>query len=197
MSLSLMTVLALLLSYVLGSIPSGLWLGVWLRGVDIRNEGSKNIGATNTMRVLGKPLGATALFFDILKGVVPVVLFARLSPGDLHLPLACGVAAVLGHSFSLFLRFKGGKGVATSAGVFLGVATWPALIAIGTFVVLVALTRMVSVGSIGGAIALTISVWLFPLTLIVQIVAVLVSALVIVKHRSNVKRIIQGEENKL
>tara|TARA_R110001592_G_scaffold30011_3_gene107943 strand:- start:185 stop:778 length:594 start_codon:yes stop_codon:yes gene_type:complete len=197
MSLTPMMLLALALSYALGSLPSGLWLGLWFRGVDIRNEGSKNIGATNTMRVLGKKLGAIALFCDIVKGLVPVVLFARLEASDLHLPVACGVAAVLGHSFSVFLRFKGGKGVATSAGVFLGLATWPALISIATFAVLVAITRMVSVGSIGGAIALAVSVWFFPLTTLVRVMAVLIAALVIIKHRSNVKRIVQGEENRI
>ncbi len=197
MSLSPMLLLALALSYVAGSLPSGLWMGLWLRGVDIRKEGSKNIGATNTMRVLGKPLGATALFFDIVKGLVPVVFFARLSPEDIHLPMACGVAAVLGHTFSLFLRFKGGKGVATSAGVFLGLATWPALIAIGLFAVVVAITRMVSAGSILGALSLAITVWLFPLPLLVQVMGVLLAALVVVKHRSNLKRILQGDENKI
>ncbi|MCF6284834.1 MAG: glycerol-3-phosphate 1-O-acyltransferase PlsY [Candidatus Hydrogenedentes bacterium] len=197
MSLSPMLLLALALSYVAGSLPSGLWMGLWLRGVDIRKEGSKNIGATNTMRVLGKPLGATALFFDIVKGLVPVVFFARLSPEDIHLPMACGVAAVLGHTFSLFIRFKGGKGVATSTGVFLGLATWPALIAIGLFAVVVAITRMVSAGSILGALSLAITVWLFPLPLIVQVMGVLIAALVVIKHRSNLKRILQGDENRI
>lgn len=197
MSLSLMDCAALLLSYILGSVPSGLWLGLRLRGVDIRNEGSKNIGATNTMRVLGKQLGAIALFCDVVKGLVAVVVFARLSPTDVYLPMVCGVAAVLGHSFSLFLRFKGGKGVATSTGVFLGLATWPALIAIGVFALVLVATRMVSAGSICGAIALAVSVWFFPLSTIVRIVAVLLSTLVIIKHRSNVKRIVQGEENKI
>jgi acyl phosphate:glycerol-3-phosphate acyltransferase len=197
MSLSPMLLFALALSYVAGSLPSGLWMGLWLRGVDIRKEGSKNIGATNTMRVLGKPLGATALFFDIVKGIVPVVFFARLSPDDIHLPMACGVAAVLGHTFSLFLRFQGGKGVATSTGVFLGLATWPALIAIGLFAVVVAITRMVSAGSILGALSLAITVWLFPLPLVVQVMGVLIAALVVIKHRSNLKRILQGDENRI
>ena len=188
---------ALLLSYMLGSLPSGLWLGLWFRGIDIREEGSKNIGATNTMRVLGKPLGATALCFDILKGIVPVVFFARLSPEDTWLPMACGAAAVLGHSFSLFLRFRGGKGVATSTGVFLGLATWPALIAIGIFAVIVAATRMVSAGSVTGALSLAVSVWFFPLSPVVQVMGVLIAALVIIKHRSNLKRIVQGVENRI
>lgn len=188
---------ALLLSYVAGSLPTGLWLGLWLRGIDIRHEGSKNIGATNTMRVLGKPLGVTALVCDIAKGLVPVVLSACLFPGEVHLPMACGVAAIFGHSFSIFLRFRGGKGVATSAGVFLGLAPWPAGIAIGVFALIVGATRMVSAGSMGAALALAISVWFFPLSIVIRIAAGVIAALVIIKHRSNLKRIVQGEENRI
>jgi acyl phosphate:glycerol-3-phosphate acyltransferase len=197
MSLSLMMWSALGLSYVAGSLPAGLWLGLWLRGIDIRQEGSKNIGATNTMRVLGKPLGATALTFDILKGLIPVVFFARLSPEDVHLPIACGVAAILGHSFSLFLRFRGGKGVATSAGVFLGLAHWPMAIAIAVFAIVLGTTRMVSAGSVCAAVALAVSVWFFPLSIVIRVAALLIAALVIIKHRSNLKRIVQGEENRI
>lgn len=197
MSLSAMTGLALVLSYVAGSLPTGLWLGLWLRGVDIREEGSKNIGATNTMRVLGKPLGATALLCDIVKGLIPVVFIARLSPDDAHLPIICGVAAILGHSFSLFLRFRGGKGVATSAGVFFGLAPWPMGIAVLVFATVLGATRMVSAGSVCAALALAISVWFFPLSVVVQVAAVLIATLVIVKHRSNLKRIVQGEENRI
>lgn len=197
MTISVMTGLALLLSYLAGSLPTGLWLGLWLRGIDIREEGSKNIGATNTMRVLGKSLGATALACDIAKGLVPVVFIARLAPGDTYLPMLCGVAAILGHSFSLFLRFRGGKGVATSAGVFLGLAPWPMAIAVAVFAAVLALTRMVSAGSVCAAAALAISVWFFVLPVVVQVAAVLVAALVIVKHRSNIKRIVQGEENRI
>src|SRR5690606_10762972 len=114
MSLDPMALGALLLSYVLGSIPTGLWLGLVFREVDIREAGSKNIGATKTMRVLGKLLGAVALTGDMLQGLLPVICFAKLHPESVHLPLLCGVAAILGHAFSLFLKFKGGKGVATS-----------------------------------------------------------------------------------
>jgi len=197
MSLSVPFFAALVLSYLLGSIPTGLWLGLRLRGVDIREAGSKNIGATNTMRVLGKPLGAIALTADIAKGLIPVVGIARLSPADAQLPILCGVAAILGHSFSLFLKFRGGKGVATSAGVFLGLATWPALIAIGVFASITAATRMVSAGSVCAAAALAISVWFFPLSIVIRVVTGVVALLVIVKHRSNIQRILKGEENKL
>jgi len=197
MSLDPMMWLALALSYVVGSLPTGLWLGLWLRGVDIRREGSCNIGATNTMRVLGKPLGAAALICDIAKGLVAVVFIARLAPEDIHLPLGCGIAAIAGHSFSIFLRFRGGKGVATSAGVFFGLAPWPAAIAVIVFAAITGATRMVSAGSIGAALALAIAVWFFPLTIVIRIAAGAIAALVIVKHRSNLKRIVKGEENRI
>lgn len=196
MSLTLPFFAALGLSYLLGSVPTGLWLGLWLRGVDIREAGSKNIGATNTMRVLGKPLGAAALAVDIAKGLIPVVFIARLAPDAVHLPLMCGVSAILGHSFSIFLKFRGGKGVATSAGVFLGLAPWPALIAVVVFAIIAGATRMVSAGSVCAAAALAVSVWFFPLSIVVQIATGVVAALVILKHRDNMRRIMKGEENK-
>jgi len=192
----IMILTALLLSYVLGSVPTGLWLGLWLRKMDIREHGSKNIGATNTMRVLGKKLGALALAGDVAKGLVPVLVFARL--GDwAHLPLACGLAAILGHTFSLFLRFKGGKGVATSTGVFLALAPLPMLAGAVVFGLVVAATRMLSAGSITGAAAVCAAAFLVPLSTPVRLVAAAVALLVIVKHRTNIKRMLRGEENKL
>lgn len=189
-------VAALVLSYALGSVPTGLWLGLWLRGTDIRQHGSKNIGATNTMRVLGKKLGALALAGDVAKGLISVLLIARLGNWE-HLPLACGLAAILGHSFSLYLKFKGGKGVATSAGVFLGLAPIPVVIGAVVFGGVVAVTRMVSAGSISAAVVVCIACFLAPLSTPVRVVAVIVAALVIIKHRSNIKRILKGEENKI
>jgi glycerol-3-phosphate acyltransferase PlsY len=197
MSGFLPALLALAISYLIGSVPTGLWLGLWLRGVDIREAGSRNIGATNTMRVLGKGLGAVALAADIAKGLAPVLAAGYLLPAWTYLPLLCGVASILGHSFSVFLKFKGGKGVATSAGVFLGLATWPAVIAVAVFAAVVLLTRMVSAGSVCAAAALAISVWFFPLSLVIRVVTGAVAALVILKHRSNLQRILKGEENKL
>ncbi|MBI2422083.1 MAG: glycerol-3-phosphate 1-O-acyltransferase PlsY [Candidatus Hydrogenedentes bacterium] len=188
-------VCAVLLSYVLGSIPTGLWLGLRLKGVDIREHGSKNIGATNTLRVLGKGLGAVALLGDMAKGLAPVLAAQQVS-ASVYLPVLCGVAAILGHSFSLFLGFRGGKGVATSSGVFLGLAPFPTLIAAAVFGSVFAATRMVSAGSILAALALAVSVFFFPLPPVVRGVAVVIAALVIFKHRSNIQRILKGEENR-
>lgn len=202
-----MTIAAIFLSYVLGSIPTGLWLGQWLRGIDIREHGSKNIGATNTLRVLGKGLGAAALAGDAAKGIVPVLLFARLSDWP-YAPVACGIAAIVGHLASVFLKFKGGKGVATSMGVFLALAPIPILIAAAVFAAVVATTRMVSAGSISAALALSVTVFalphawatapthLFPDPWTLRIVVLILSALVIIKHRANIQRILQGKENR-
>lgn len=187
--------LAVILSYALGSVPTGLWLGLKLRGIDIREHGSKNIGATNTLRVLGKPLGAVTLLFDVLKGWVPVVVFARMDAWE-YLPVACGLAAILGHTFSLFLWFRGGKGVATSTGVFLGLAPVPTLVGAGVFAVVVAATRMVSAGSIAAAAAISMSVFAVATPVPVRVVTLLVAALVILKHRANIRRILKGEENR-
>ena len=187
---------AVILSYVLGSVPTGLWLGLKLRGVDIRQHGSKNIGATNTFRVLGRGLGIATLAGDILKGWVPVVLFARLDTWE-YLPVLCGLAAILGHTFSLFLWFRGGKGVATSTGVFLGLAPVPTLIAGGVFAIVFAATRMVSAGSISAAAAMIAAVFVIATPVPVRIVTVLVAVLVIVKHHANIRRILKGEESRL
>ena len=188
--------MALAVSYALGSIPTGLWLGLRLRGVDIREHGSHNIGATNTLRVLGKPLGALALAGDMLKGFVPVVVAGHLTTNP-HLPLACGVAAILGHTFSLFLRFKGGKGVATGAGVFLGLAWLPTLLAAAVFAAVVAATRMVSAGSICAALALTAVVFVQPFAWPVRCITALMAVLIVWKHRENIRRILRGEESRL
>lgn len=187
---------ALAVSFIVGSIPTGLWLGLWLKKIDIREHGSRNIGATNTMRVLGKPLGAAALIGDMLKGVVAVLWLADWSSWQ-HAPLACGVAAILGHTFSIFCRFKGGKGVATSTGVFLALAPMATLIAAVAFAVVVGLTRMVSAGSITASVVLCAAVFALPHPLPLRVAAVLVGVFVIVKHRANIGRIVRGTENRI
>jgi len=189
-------VIAVLLSYLLGSIPTGLWLGKALRGVDIREHGSKNIGATNTMRVLGKTLGAVALAGDMGKGLLAVLLVSRLSP-ETYAPLTCGLAAIVGHTASLFCKFRGGKGVATAAGVFLGLCPIPAFVAVLVFVIVVAFTRMVSAGSIAASAALITAIYVLPADLPLRIVVTLVGILVIFRHRTNIQRIVKGVENKI
>lgn len=190
-------ILAIAIAYLLGSIPTGLWLGQALKGIDIREHGSKNIGATNTLRTLGKTYGALALAGDIGKGVLAVLVGAWLSDYP-HAPLICGVTAIVGHSASIFCRFKGGKGVATSTGVFLALATYPTLIAAAVFFAVVATTRMVSAASISAALAMAIAVWFFPgLGIMVQGLTTAVAVLVIARHHSNIRRILKGDESRI
>ena len=146
--------------------------------------------------MLGKTLGIITLAMDVLKGWLPVALAIRLGTWD-YLPILCGLAAILGHTFSLFLRFRGGKGVATSTGVFLALAPMPTLIAALVFAVVVTATRMVSAGSIAAAAALSVAVFFFPAPVPVRAVTVVVALLVILKHRANIRRILKGEENRI
>ncbi len=196
-------VLALAASYLVGSIPFGLLLGK-AKGVDVREHGSRNIGATNVWRVRGKALGLTAFALDFLKGLLPALLFWRLSPGwpaPPYGPILCGAAAVLGHTFPVWLKFKGGKGVATSAGFMAGVMWLPFVIALAVFVAVVAWSRYISLGSMLASVALVIAAILFtpyPLTinLPLTVLSVLLCFLIIIRHRNNIERIRNGTENR-
>lgn len=199
-----LTLLTIVLAYLTGAIPTGYWLGKTIRKIDIREHGSKNIGATNTLRVLGKKLGAIALTADIGKGLFAVLLIPQITPWP-HAPLTCAIAAILGHTFSIFINFKGGKGVATTCGTFLALTPIPMIIALTTFAITTAATRMVSLGSILGAIALILTLWTIPLLLPnaapshlpTQTLGTLMALIVIIRHRENIKRIKEGTENKL
>ena len=192
-------------AYLLGSIPFGL-LVAKARGVDIRTAGSGNIGATNAMRVLGKPAGILVLLLDALKGYaatafLPPLLLAGLgvtTPAPGLLPLLAGICAVLGHNYTCWLKFKGGKGIATTAGVYLALAPWAVLIALVVFLLAVAATRYVSVGSIAAAVALPAAVWILkPGDLWLGLVTTALGVLAIYKHKSNIQRLRAGTENRL
>jgi len=191
-------------SYLLGAVPFGFLLAR-TRGVDIRKVGSGNIGATNVFRSVGKSWGVLTFICDLLKGFLPVFLFPLLwgkTGGamtlDAPVALVCGVAAIMGHNWPVYLGFKGGKGVATSAGVLLGLA--PASVGIGVLVWLAAflISRYVSVASIVAAVAVAASGWLFyhgdgwlrPAAL------ALLAALTIVRHKSNIRRLLAGTEHR-
>lgn len=190
-------ILPILLAYLLGSIPTGLWIGLIFYKKDIRKFGSGNIGATNALRVLGKIPGAIALLFDALKGFIPVVMVKIYLSDYPYLPLLVGIFAIFGHLFSIFLFFKGGKGVATGTGVYFALAPIPTLISGIVFFIFAFTTRMVSVGSISSAITLAILIFLFYKNdTIFIIITSLIAILVVYKHRSNIQRIIRGEENK-
>jgi acyl phosphate:glycerol-3-phosphate acyltransferase len=189
-------VIWLLVGYACGSLATGYWLGK-MRGIDIREHGSGNVGATNVFRVLGTPAGIFTLLVDILKGAIPVILALRASAGSLPLALTTGLGAILGHATSPFVKFRGGKGVATSAGVFFALMPYPFGVALGVFLVVFAVTRTVSASSIASAVGLAIASFFFQTPRILSFATMAVSTLVIWKHRSNIKRLIAGTEPRL
>jgi glycerol-3-phosphate acyltransferase PlsY len=192
---------AVVVSYLLGSLPSGYLAGK-ARGVDLRTVGSGNIGATNAFRALGKTAGFCVLLVDGFKGFaaawwVPELvagLFPSAPPEKEHLALAAGVAAILGHNYTCWLGFKGGKGIATSAGVVMAWVPLACLTALALWVVLFLATRFVSVASLGAAVILPLAVWFYNGTLTMTCVMSALSALAIYKHKANIRRLMQGTE---
>lgn len=197
---------AIAIAYLLGSIPFGLLIS-HARGVDIRKAGSGNIGATNVMRSVGKRWGILTLLLDALKGYVSAAMFPLLlqrlelmptSPA--WLKIACGCAAILGHNFPLYLQFKGGKGVATSAGVLIGIAPGALLIGLAVFAIVFGASRYVSLGSVMAALIIPpAGAWLYwkqdgPL---IPIVLAILGVLVIWRHKVNIRRLLNGTENRI
>lgn len=191
-----MSILLVVASYFLGAIPFGLVIGK-LAGKDVRTEGSKNIGATNVSRLLGKKLGLLTLVCDCLKAYLPMLLAAHIfkesSNRDIIVSL-CGVMAVLGHMFPVYLRFKGGKGVATGLGVFLYLSPLAILISLGVFVGAVALSGFVSVGSLLASALMVVWLWFLGQSTVTIVSAAVVAALIWLKHRENISRLLKGEE---
>lgn len=181
-------------SFVLGAIPFGFVAGK-MKGIDLRKEGSGNIGATNTLRVLGTVPGIAVLLLDVLKGFAPVLAAKQLG-FDPWWAMGAGFAAVLGHTFSPFLGFKGGKGVATSLGVLIGLNGWVALGSFAVFLLTVVATRYVSLGSILGAATQAALFFALPNPLPFRLFGLLVATFVIVKHRTNIDRLRAGTESK-
>ena len=186
--------LVCLLAFLIGAVPFGLVIGK-LKGVDLREKGSGNIGATNAMRTLGKPLGTLVFLLDTLKGWLPVFLaHQQASPSEWL--VGAGLAAVLGHIYSPFVRFKGGKGVATALGVLLGLDYRVGLGAFALFIIVVAITDYVSVGSIVAALAQAALFWVFGDPLPMKLFGAIVGAFVIFRHRGNIQRLRKGEESR-
>jgi len=189
-------------AYLLGSIPFGLLIVKAASGTDIREKGSGNIGAANVARNAGPIAGALTLLFDAAKGYLAVWLAARLTGGSIRWMMIAAVAAVIGHVFPIWLRFRGGKGVATGLGVFLPIC-WEAVVAgVVLWVLVVAFWRYSSLGSIAAAAALPVFVYLLYAPRhappdIVTFGTALVAVLVLLKHRSNIERLIAGKESKL
>ncbi|BCS55140.1 glycerol-3-phosphate 1-O-acyltransferase PlsY [Geobacter sp. SVR] len=181
-------------SYMLGSIPTGLLLGK-LYGIDVRKEGSGNIGATNLYRTVGRKVGVMTLIGDCLKGLIPV-LAARQFGLSAEQVAWVGLAAFCGHVFSVFLRFKGGKGVATALGVFLGLAPLAVAIALGVFVGLMLKWRYVSLGSVSAAAVMPLVVAFLGGDQPLVAVTLVIAMIVIMRHHENIKRLLAGTENR-
>jgi len=183
------------MAYLLGSIPSGLWIGRKFFQIDIRQHGSGNLGATNSFRILGKKAGTIVLLMDLLKGSISVLLLKQM---DLHgvSPLIIALFAVIGHTYPLFANFKGGKAVATFAGVILAYQPVLFLIGLGIFILTLAISKMVSFTSM-----LTISIGvllsLYFQDMVLTTIALLADIFIIYRHRTNIQRIFNGTEAKV
>ncbi len=191
--------LFILLAYVLGATPTSYWTGKAVFGVDLRTRGSGNLGATNTFRVLGWKAAVPVALVDVLKGWLPVWLFVQLDrTAAWQWALAYAAAAILGHVFSFWVRFKGGKGIATSAGAFLGLAPWGVLLALAAWILVVFTTRIVSLGSLAAAVVLPLSLFFLPHEGGNTLLAFTLGLAVFVfwSHRSNIQRLLRGEENR-
>ena len=183
------------MAYLLGSIPSGLWIGRKFFQIDIRQHGSGNLGATNSFRILGKKAGSIVLLMDLLKGSISVLLLKQM---DLHgiSPLIIALFAVIGHTYPLFANFKGGKAVATFAGVILAYQPVLFLVGLGIFILTLAISKMVSFTSIV-TISIGVLLSLYFQDIVLTIIALLADIFIIYRHRSNIQRILNGTEPKV
>lgn len=180
----------IVIGFFCGSLLPGYWIGKFCFGKDIRAEGSGNIGATNAFRVLGPAVGTLVLALDVAKGVAAVWISRKLGGID----TLSGLAAILGHTFSPFIKFRGGKGVATGLGVFLSLAWKPTAIALATFVVILGLSRRVSPASCLAAVALGIGMPIASTDVMLIAITETAILLVLIRHRSNIRRLMRGEE---
>lgn len=187
-------ILLLVGAYLLGSVPTGLLLGRAM-GVDIREAGSGNIGATNVYRTVGKKLGILTLIGDCLKGLIPVLVAKWLGLPEMWVA-AIGLAAFLGHVYTVFLGFKGGKGVATALGVFLGTSPLSVLIAVVIFAGVLYKWRYVSAASIAAAAFIPLIVRFTAATNEMILMSIAIAGIVIIRHRENISRLVAGTENK-
>jgi glycerol-3-phosphate acyltransferase PlsY len=199
-------ILGIIISYFFGSIPTAYIFGRLLRGIDIRKFGSGNVGATNALRVLGRGPGILVLILDILKGLLPTVFLADfvlaqdsvISPELLR--IIFGFCCICGHNWTIFLRFKGGKGVATSLGVLLGLAIkiegvkWILGLAVLSWLVVFLISRIISLSSIAAALSLPLSAWLLGKSRVLLFFSLIIAIFAIFRHKSNIRRILRKEE---
>lgn len=196
-------------SYLLGSFPTGYVICRLRTGSDIRNEGSGNIGGTNVTRTVGAAFGIITIIADVAKGFLPVMAVYFFYPEDLVLLMAVAFMTILGHDFSVFLKFRGGKGISSSYGViaalcsfpFINNAIWlrllPAIIVLSTWIIVFLISRIVSLASLGAAVVLPFSFYFSKYPFQIVIAAILLSILTFIAHRDNIKRLIKKEEKKL
>lgn len=190
-----MIVVLMIVAYILGSIPNALWIGKVFKGIDVREHGSKNTGSTNAARVLGAKLGILTLILDISKGAIPTLIATMLLDSSINVILV-GICAILGHSFSIFMKFKGGKAVATTVGVFIVLVPGAILLAAVIFFLVFGITRYVSLSSMIGAISLPIWIMIFYKNIPLTIFGIIIAILIIVRHKSNIQRLLNGTESK-
>ena len=190
--------LTALIAYLLGSIPSGYLLVRWQRGIDVRATGSGSIGATNVMRSLGIMGFVVTFILDVGKGLLAVLLTSKMTMGNPTWVAAAACAAVLGHCFPVWLKFRGGKGVATGVGVFIAIAPWQVVLVLAIFAVTVAIWRYISLGSIVATAAFPLLVHLMkhpPIQVVIG--AAGAAAIIIARHHANIARLLKGTESKL
>jgi len=184
-------------AYLIGSIPFGFLIVKWIKGIDVRTQGSGNIGMTNVWRVAGAGWGIATLALDILKGVAAIWIAGHFDPGDDLLKVICGLSALLGNVFPIFLKFKGGKGIGISVGIFFSLLPLESAAGVAVFLVILGLTRMVSLGSLLGATTM-MSFTLYHQGLNwFSGLAIAATVMIWWTHRQNIKRILAGTENKI
>jgi glycerol-3-phosphate acyltransferase PlsY len=195
----------ILSAYLLGSLPFALWVGKWVKGIDIREVGSKNMGASNVFREIGPLFGVIVLLLDMAKAFIAVQLYHYVDPNGWmgqekgFWQLFLGGVSVAGHLFPVFAGFRGGKGVASLFGMVLAIQPWIALICVGVFLIVVWLTKFISLGSIAGVIVFAGSVWFafFETDMYIRWFSVIAAVTLIIMHIKNISRVFKGTERKI
>jgi len=190
-------IIAIVISYLLGSISFSYLAGKFLKGIDIREHGSGNAGATNTLRVLGKGPGFSVFVLDIFKGVLAIWISAWLVPDSIKVEILCGFAVVAGHNWPLYFNFKGGKGIATTIGVMLTLCFLPVIFAGVLAILIIIITRYVSVGSLLFATVLPLFIWWMDKPHEILWLSLVVFVFAYVRHRTNIIKLWHGKENKI
>lgn len=193
-----MTVAWIGLAYLIGAIPTSYLAARFGAGIDLREHGSRNLGATNLYRVLGGKYAYPVGVFDVLKGVVPVVVLSPLLPLGSWSPYVAGAAAIVGHVYPVYLRFRGGKGVATAAGVVIAVAPVPFLVSLGAWLTVLLAGRIMSLASMTAALVFPVAAaWFKPEDRPLLVASLVIAAFIVYTHRSNIGRLLAGTEPRL